>query len=258
MKNKISVKILITLLGIGMQTSVMAQDLNASVEQLSNQFSQEVPNAIPHTQESDTQWVEMTQKILLEKNVILNRPQSIIVVDRNPHVQQLKLMVIDPATNHWFIIGATKVSTGQAGRFDHYITPVGVFPHNGDILDYRAEGTYNENHIRGYGVKGMRVWDLGWQNAKKGWRKDGETGDIRLEMHATDPDVLEQRLGTPASQGCIRIPATLNRFFDKHGILDYDYESLLATNKKYLQVLRSDRTPSDLAGDMIVVIDSAE
>jgi hypothetical protein len=43
-------------------------------------------------------------------------------------------------------------------------------------------------------------------------------------MHATDPDYLEQRLGHPASEGCVRIPATMNRFLDVHGVPDADYE----------------------------------
>jgi hypothetical protein len=33
-----------------------------------------------------------------------------------------------------------------------------------------------------------------------------------------------QRLGRPASKGCVRIPAAMNRFLDRHSILDADYE----------------------------------
>jgi hypothetical protein len=33
----------------------------------------------------------------------------------------------------------------------------------------RTEGTYNENPIRGYGVRGMRAFDFGWVPAKRGW-----------------------------------------------------------------------------------------
>src|SRR5262252_1994783 len=57
----------------------------------------------------------------------------------------------------------------------------------------------------------------------KGWGT-GEEGDIRLLLHATDPDYLEKRLGRPASKGCVRIPAAMNRFLDRHGVLDADYE----------------------------------
>lgn len=46
---------------------------------------------------------------------------------------------------------------------------------------------------------------------------------MRLQMHATDPDLLESRLGTIQSKGCIRIPASLNRFLDVFGVIDADY-----------------------------------
>ncbi|MBS0560045.1 MAG: hypothetical protein JSR21_08330 [Proteobacteria bacterium] len=103
----------------------------------------------------------------------------------------------------------------------------------------------------------MRVWDFGWVPARKGWRADGETGDIRLLMHATDPDVLEQRIGRPASKGCVRITAALNRFLDRYGVLDAEYEMLAATDPRYAALLAPDREPTLLAGDLLVIIDTA-
>jgi len=70
----------------------------------------------------------------------------------------------------------------------------------------------------------MRVWDFGWQPAEKGWTAEQETAEIRLLVHATDPDYLEQRLGRPASKGCVRIPAAMNRYLDHYGVLDAEYE----------------------------------
>lgn len=95
--------------------------------------------------------------------------------------------------------------------------------HTDAIRDWRAEGTFNAQHIPGLGLKGVRVWDFGWQRANKGWGSE-EEGDIRLLLHATDPDYLERRLGRPASKGCVGIPAAMNRFLDHHGILNADYE----------------------------------
>ncbi len=68
------------------------------------------------------------------------------------------------------------------------------------------------------------MFDFGWQMAEKGWGKGGE-GVNRLQMHATDPDLLEKRLGIPQSKGCIRIPTTLNIFLDQHAILEGDYDA---------------------------------
>ena len=36
-------------------------------------------------------------------------------------------------------------------------------------MDFRAEGTFNDNGIRGYGRKGMRVFDFGWVVSERGW-----------------------------------------------------------------------------------------
>jgi hypothetical protein len=63
----------------------------------------------------------------------------------------------------------------------------------------------------------------------------------RLQMHATDPDQLERRLGTAQSKGCIRIPASLNIFLDRFSVLDQDYEQGLDEGRR-LWVLRRDRS----------------
>jgi len=231
--------------------------LTQQLEDLRTAFAEEVPKATTLPPERQAELLAQGKAMLADNAVLLDRPQLIIVVDRAPTAQDLALVLAQPQGN-WQIVGTTKVSTGQRGRFDYYITPTGVFLHTDAILGYRAEGTYNENGIRGLGVKGMRVWDFGWQNAVKGWRNDGERGDIRLLMHATDPAGLEQRIGRPASQGCVRIPSALNKFLDRHGVLDADYERAAITDARYRGLLRPDRTPSPIAGNALVVVDSQE
>ena len=170
------------------------------------------------------------------------------------------MVIATSPSDAWRVIGGGAISTGQTGRFDHYVTPTGVFHVTDAILGYRAEGTLNENGIRGLGAKGMRVWDFGWQVAKKGWPEVAGKPDstpIRFMLHATDPDRLEQRLGHPASQGCIRMPATLNRFIDQHGVIDADYERVAVTDIRFRALLLADREPSPLAGNMLIVVDSA-
>ncbi len=189
----------------------------------------------------------------------IDAPQLVVVVDRNPAVQTLTLMLARPGgPDGWRAIGAAHVSTGQAGRKDYYLTPVGVFAHTDAILDFRAAGTRNEHHVRGLGLAGMRVWDFGWQWALKGWHTDGAGGDIRLQMHATDPDLLERRLGRPASEGCVRVPSSLNRFMDRHGVLDADYERAASEDGRYRALLAADRTPTPLGGRLLIVIDTSE
>lgn len=196
-------------------------------------------------------YADQASKLLETHNI--PDPQYVVLVDRNKHVQAL--MVYWMAADRTFhFIGASPVSTGKPGRFDYFTTPLGVFPHSISNQDFRAEGTKNENGIRGYGRKGMRVFDFGWQIAEKGWGKGGE-GVIRLQMHATDPDLLEKRLGTPQSKGCIRIPTTLNIFLDQHGILDGDYDAATTAGKSFW-VLPKTRVPNPWSGRFLLIVDS--
>ena len=148
------------------------------------------------------------------------------------------------------------MSTGLPGRFDHFETPLGVFAHVVSNPDFRAEGTRNALGIRGYGRKGARVYDFGWVIVNKGWG-DRKPMTMRLQMHATDPDWLEQRLGTSQSKGCIRILATLNTFVGRYAILDEDYEAKMVEGRHFW-VLNVGRSPTPWSGRYLVVIDSRQ
>ena len=176
----------------------------------------------------------------------------VVAVDRSANVQALLLWW--GRRGDWRLVGASPVSTGLPGSFDHFATPLGVFDHSVENPDFRAEGTQNELGIRGYGRAGARVYDFGWVTTVKGWG-DRRPMAMRLQMHATDPDWLEQRLGTAQSKGCIRISASLNEFIDRFGVLDEDYEAELAYGRR-MRVLRSDRTPTAWSGRTLVVVDS--
>ena len=230
------------------------------VLRLREAFAAEVPHAVLRTPARDAEWVALAQAEAAANGFAPDRPQLLVVVDRSPRVQGLAVLMAMPGGD-WKVIGTTRVSTGSMGRYDHYVTPRGVFHVTGAILGYRAEGTLNGFGIRGLGGKGMRVWDFGWQRARKGWAEEVGKPDstlIRLEMHATDPDKLEQRIGHAASQGCIRIPTVMNRFLDLHGVLDAEYERAAATDIKFRALLLPNRIPSPLAGNTLVVIDSSE
>jgi hypothetical protein len=216
----------------------------------------EVPQAVIDPPAVGRGWVERAQAAIASRHESILRPQLVVVVDRNPKVQQLRI-VLARNGGQWQDLGGSRVSTGETGRRGYYLTPTGVFRHGDAILDWRAAGTFNAQHIRGLGERGMRVWDFGWQETARGWGT-GEAGEIRLLMHATDPAYLEQRLGRPASKGCVRIPAAMNRFLDRRGILDADYERAARSDRRFAALLPPDRVPTPLAGDMMIVIDSAE
>ena len=52
---------------------------------------------------------------------------------------------------------------------------------------------------------------------------------------------------SPVTKGCIRIPATLNTFIDRHAILDADYEQAMAGGQTFW-VLSKTREPTPRAG----------
>ena len=180
-------------------------------------------------------------------------PQFIVLVDRNPNIQAVMIFWLSAGGEYHFV-GASPVSTGRPGEFDHFQTPLGVFEHTIANFDFRSEGTRNALGIRGYGAKGMRVYDFGWQQATRGWGKGGES-PMRLQMHSTDPDLLERQIGKPQSKGCIRIPGTLNVFIDKYGVLDADYEWAMLEGKS-IWVLLPAREPTPWSGRYLVIVDS--
>lgn len=229
----------------------------AQIDTLRHDMAREVPSDIQASTVNDAKWIARVRAMLSASSYRLTTPQLVVAVDRNPSVQQLRVIFAGPMAQ-WLIIGGGQVSTGRAGRYGYFITPTGVFSHTTDIIDYRAEGTYNANHIRGLGIKGRRVWDFGWQTAVEGWRTDGRTGEIRLLMHATDPDVLERRLGHPDSKGCVRVSAAMNMFLDRHAVLDADYLDHKVANPIIASVLPQDADPFVYPGTYLVIIDSSE
>lgn len=180
----------------------------------------------------------------------LTTSQFFVAADRNPKKQNAALVFWDNENKQLEIAGYTKVSTGSV-RIKHFFTPVGWFENITSNGSYRAEGTKNENGIRGYGVKGMRVWDFGWVPSSSGVVKNLNI-DIRFQMHATDPTFMESRLGRPDSQGCLRVHNTFNKFLDMYGIIDKNYEA------ENYWVLNKKRTPAAQAGSWLVVFDSSQ
>jgi hypothetical protein len=216
-------------------------------------FARDVNMRLEVPQEVQAEYAERLEAALLQAGVEDARPQYFVLVDRAAQVQAGFVYWRSPE-GAWHMIGASPVATGRPGEYEHFLTPLGAFAHSLANPDFRAEGTRNALGIRGYGAKGMRVYDFGWVEAERTWGPGGE-GLMRLQMHSTDPDLLEPILGQWHSKGCIRIPATLNAFIDRHGLLDADYEAAARAGQR-LWMLRADREPTAWPGRWLVVVDS--
>jgi hypothetical protein len=54
----------------------------------------------------------------------------------------------------------------------------------------------------------------------------------------------------------VHVSAALDRFLDRHGVLDAGYEAAAEIDGRYRELLMADRTPTPLAGTLMVVFDS--
>lgn len=221
---------------------------------LREQFESDVTRRLTVPPAAQQAYAQRLQAALAEKGLGALARQYVVLVDRNPNVQALFLYFRGDPTGAWALIGASPVSTGLPGQYDHFVTPIGVFDHSPQNMDFRAEGTLNENGIRGYGARDMRIFDFGWTDAERGWGKGG-ISTMRFQMHATDPEKLEPLLGIRHSKGCVRIPNSLDRFLDHHGILDAQYQAIADAGIP-LWVLHTDRATTPWAGRYLVVVDS--
>jgi hypothetical protein len=243
-----SLKVVIAVFWVLAATCCPGADCGAC---LAAAYQSEVDRRLDLPEEEQRDYGNLLARLMAEQNI--SGAQYVLAVDRNEFVQAALLYWMSPEREMYFI-GASPVSTGKPGRFEYFKTPTGIFEHSTVNRDFRAEGTRNSHGIRGYGRKGMRVFDFGWQLGAKGWGRGGE-GVMRLQIHATDPDLLENRLGTAQSKGCIRIPASLNVFLDRHGILDADYEEEMAAGETFW-VLPKVRDATPWSGKYLVIVDT--
>jgi len=216
---------------------------------LSEQFAREVDRRLEPPPADQAYYGALLDKALPPSAAPAGGAGYFLLVDRSPAVQAAFIFWRN-ADGGFDFVGAAAVSTGTPGGYEHFRTPTGAFAHTPANPDFRSEGTPNANGIRGYGEKGMRVFDFGWVRAERGWGEGGYS-DMRLQMHATDPERLEPLLGQAASKGCIRVPAALDVFIDRHGLLDAEY---YRTGQHW--VLPADRDPTPTPGQWLVVVDT--
>ena len=227
--------------------STAAQDPGAEA------FAREVDMRLELPVQEQADYAKRLESTLAIAAIADSRPQYFVLVDRSPRIQAA-FVYWRSADAVWHFIGASPSSTGRPGRYDYFVTPLGLFAHSVTSMDFRAEGTRNALGVLGYGRKGMRVYDFCWVMAERGWGRRG-LSLMRLQLHATDPGLLEPLLGSRRSKGCIRIAASLNDFIDRHGLLDAEYEAAVRAGQ-HLWVLRADREPTPSPGRWMAIVDS--
>ena len=94
-------------------------NVDGEVARLQAALNREVPNLIMDTPETERGWIVRTQAAIAGSDLKISRPELLVVVDRNPDVQQLRL-ILAGTDALWYSLGGTKVSTGQTGRPDYY------------------------------------------------------------------------------------------------------------------------------------------
>jgi hypothetical protein len=81
--------------------------------------------------------------------------------------------------------------------------------------------------------------------------------ELLLHQRGFKPQANTCALHYGAAGCCMRIPATLNTFIDRHGLLDEDYDRQ-SDSGSLLWLLRSDRLRISTPGSYLVVVDSQQ
>src|SRR5271155_2167092 len=90
-------------------------DVDGEAARIHEALIREVPSAIVETPAAEHGWIEQSRAVMSSSNERIDRPQLLVVVDRSPRVQQMRLVVARPDAA-WHSLGGTKVSTGDMGR----------------------------------------------------------------------------------------------------------------------------------------------
>lgn len=236
------------------ETQLVTEDQWGWLELIKKEFVTSV--GIYQPKEEYLLWAHKTAGQLMLEADSRDCPEMFVFADRNPDIQ-LIMLGFYAGQGVVVALGWDQVSTGNPKPVrEYHYTPCGAFANTTDNFSYRAKGTKNSRGWRGFGSKGMRVWDFGWQWTVKPIRGRLDPREIRLLMHATDPDLGQPLLGSVQSKGCVRISEKLNRLLDRYCVLDQLYLAELPS-ARIKAILSKDHFPTGLEGRFMLVADSS-
>jgi hypothetical protein len=116
------------------------------------QFIRQVDHRLELPLSDQQSYIASVEQALIQAHATESGAQTYLAVDRNPLVQAAFLVLrTDSGAWHW--IGATAVSTGKAGGFEHFITPLGVLAARCFLTRYWKPG-YRPLHLPDSAVAG--------------------------------------------------------------------------------------------------------
>src|SRR5215467_10664989 len=119
------VTLLVVLIALHPGTTASAADDGRRLAPL---FEQQVTRRLNVPEADQAKYAQLLNSALENAEVSQLPAQYILLVDRNPHVQAAMIEWKAP-DGMFYLIGATPVSTGRLGRYEHFVTPLGVYEH---------------------------------------------------------------------------------------------------------------------------------
>ena len=99
--------------------------VDENLQRWREQFERTVDHRLDVPLAAQQHYLELLKLQLLQAEITDTAAQAFVLVDRSPNVQATFIVFKTP-DNDWFWLGATAVSTGKVGTFEHFTTPLGV------------------------------------------------------------------------------------------------------------------------------------
>src|SRR5450830_1360210 len=157
------VLMLVLVLCLAWSNGPRAQEVFApsdELQRISARFIQEVTPQLAVSAQVLGDYTVLLEELLANEGVPVTEPQFLLLVDRSARVQAA-LLLWGAAGRGWHLVGAVPVSTGLPGKFEHFVTPLGVLlirPKTRTFVP-RGPGTSLVSAVTAARECGSMIWD---------------------------------------------------------------------------------------------------